>query len=147
LTILFKKLYCNCLLSQVIDCEELTQFLQFFWPTQRQFDRSFHILTTASVFSWFSWTKWKKLNDLDAGTKNTKLFIRESPQDNINASFVKQKNRRKQIYGFCLAKKEDGANHGYQNPMNDIQKFHSKNVVEITALLRDNSQDDHHRRL
>jgi hypothetical protein len=68
------------------------------------------------------------------GTKKTKLFTRESPQDNINASFLKPTTVEDKSMGFVSRRKKIGANHGYQNPMNHIQKFHSKNVVEITAL-------------
>jgi hypothetical protein len=64
-----------------------------------------HILTTAECFSWL-WTKWKKLNDLDAGTKNTKLFTREFPQDNINASFLKPKTVETKSMGFVSRRKK-----------------------------------------
>jgi hypothetical protein len=131
LTTLIKKLDCNCLGSQVIDCSEFTQFFANFLadttPIRQESRRSVFFLG-------FRGRNEKKLNDLDVGTKKTKLFTRESPQDNINASFLKPTTVEDKSMGFVSRRKKIGANHGYQNPMNHIQKFHSKNVVERLQL-------------
>jgi hypothetical protein len=67
--------------------QNLHNFLQIFWP---------RVFTFPPRRSWFRGRN---------GTKNIKIFTREFPQDNINASFLKPKIVENKSMGFVSRKK------------------------------------------